>query len=87
MNILITGGAGFIGQHLTRSLLQNNVSVTILDNFLPQVHGENAALPPDIAKNVRLVRGDVANPVVLQLALQDMSHHTFASWPRAEFVS
>ena len=42
MNILITGGAGFIGQHLTRSLLRNNVSITILDNFLPQVHGDVA---------------------------------------------
>ena len=69
MNILITGGAGFIGQHLTRSLLRNNVSVTILDNFLPQVHGENAALPPDIAKNARLVRGDVADPATLLSAL------------------
>ena len=39
MKVLITGGAGFIGQHLARFLLERDISVTILDNFLPQVHG------------------------------------------------
>lgn len=32
-NILVTGGAGFIGSNLCEVLLQNNVSVTCLDNF------------------------------------------------------
>jgi UDP-glucuronate 4-epimerase len=35
MNILITGGAGFIGSHLTRKLLLENHHVTIVDNFHP----------------------------------------------------
>mgnify|MGYP006294717691 CR=1 FL=1 len=33
MNILITGGAGFIGSHLTMALLNNGHTVTALDNF------------------------------------------------------
>lgn len=33
MNILITGGAGFIGSHLTRALLANGETVAILDNM------------------------------------------------------
>uniref|UniRef100_E6QLI9 NAD-dependent epimerase/dehydratase n=1 Tax=mine drainage metagenome TaxID=410659 RepID=E6QLI9_9ZZZZ len=70
MKILITGGAGFIGQHLARFLLERNVSLTILDNFLPQVHGNAAQLPADLAARVRLVRGDVADPVAMQDALQ-----------------
>jgi len=70
MKILITGGAGFIGQHLTRSLLERDVSLTILDNFLPQVHGDAAQLPADLAAQVRLVRGDVADPSAMQDALQ-----------------
>lgn len=33
MNILITGGAGFIGSHLAKRLLKNGHSVTIIDNL------------------------------------------------------
>lgn len=34
MNILIAGGAGFIGSHLTKYYLKNNHSVTVIDNFI-----------------------------------------------------
>jgi UDP-glucose 4-epimerase len=33
MNILVTGGAGFIGKHLVKSLIKNKKNVSILDNF------------------------------------------------------
>lgn len=70
MKILITGGAGFIGQHLTHDLLKQGVSITILDNFLPQVHGDAGQLPADLATAVRLVHGDVADPIAMKDALQ-----------------
>lgn len=73
MKILITGGAGFIGRHLTRHLLLLGHQITILDNFLPQVHAGNSVLPKDIEENVRLLRGDVADPPLLQSALQGQS--------------
>lgn len=34
MNILITGGAGFIGSHLTKRLLDEGHTVVVIDNFL-----------------------------------------------------
>ncbi|MFW5653139.1 MAG: NAD-dependent epimerase/dehydratase family protein, partial [Planctomycetota bacterium] len=44
-HILITGGAGFIGSHLTDQLVNAGHNVRILDNLSPQVHGENARRP------------------------------------------
>jgi len=35
MKILITGSAGFIGYHLTRSYLQRGIEVVGIDNFVP----------------------------------------------------
>ena len=40
-NILITGGAGFIGSNLTVKLVSKGYNVTILDNLSKQIHGEN----------------------------------------------
>ena len=31
--ILVTGGAGYIGSHVTRDLLDNGYSVLVLDNL------------------------------------------------------
>jgi len=57
--VLITGGAGFLGTHLARELLRRGCELTLLDNFNPQIHGAGAALPADLAAEVRLHRGDV----------------------------
>jgi len=63
-NILISGGAGFIGSNLAICLIKKGYSVTILDNLSPQIHGENAQnsfLLNSISDKVNFIKGDVRN--------------------------
>lgn len=60
-NILITGGAGFIGSSIARRLLNENWNITILDNFLPQVHGDIDDLGFEFKDKVKLIKGDVTD--------------------------
>jgi dTDP-L-rhamnose 4-epimerase len=67
--VLITGGAGFIGCHLTRALLKRGHKVRVLDSLIEQVHGSRqqpALLEPD----AELIRGDVRDPGALTRALE-----------------
>ena len=64
MKVLITGGAGFIGSRLALRLAGEGHDVTVLDNFLPQVHGdqpERAPLYEQLDAATRLLRGDVTD--------------------------
>jgi len=70
MKIVITGGAGFIGSNLARRLVSEGLDVTVLDNFLPQVHGTNLALAEDLAGRVQLIRGDVRDRGLVLSALR-----------------
>ena len=58
-NILITGGAGFIGSHTADALLSRGYRVRILDNLDPQVHGAARQRPAYLDSRVELMVGDV----------------------------
>lgn len=58
--VLITGGAGFIGQHLARRLVASGHTVTALDSLSGQVH-----LDPDSSTGAfpgEVIVADVADP-------------------------
>ncbi|KQT17879.1 epimerase [Chryseobacterium sp. Leaf404] len=64
-NILITGGAGFIGSNLALKLITKGYTVTVLDNLSPQIHGENpketSPLFLSIKDKVKFIEGTVTN--------------------------
>lgn len=67
--VLITGGAGFIGSHLTDALLANGHSVRILDDLST---GKRSNLPLDNPA-VELIEGDVADAPLVARAMAGCS--------------
>jgi dTDP-L-rhamnose 4-epimerase len=62
--VLITGGLGFIGLALARTLVRRGMTVRLLDNLSPQIHG--AVPQPELGTllandRVEVMRGDVCN--------------------------
>ena len=62
---LITGGAGFIGRHLTDRLLKEGIQVRILDDFSS---GNRDGLAPDI----EIMEASILDQEALSSACQDM---------------
>jgi dTDP-L-rhamnose 4-epimerase len=68
--VLVTGGAGFIGSHLSDLLLASGYRVRALDSLDPQVHGEGRRRPPYLDPRIELVVGDVRDPKTVASALE-----------------
>lgn len=61
-NVLISGGAGFIGSRLCEKLFDQGYIITILDNLSPQVHGEKeSSLFKKVKDKCTFINGDVRN--------------------------
>jgi UDP-glucose 4-epimerase len=61
---LVTGGAGFIGHHLVRRLVERGDQVTVLDNFST---GFAWRLEP-FKEQISIVNGTILDPVALDVA-------------------
>lgn len=74
-NVLITGGAGFIGSNLALKLMSKGYNVTVLDNLSPQIHGDNpqesSPLFLSIKDKVNFILGTVTSKSDWELALKD----------------
>jgi len=72
MNILITGGAGFVGSHTADKLLKEGHNVRILDNLEKQVH--DGILPDYLNKECEFIKGDVRNKDDIKKSLKDIDY-------------
>jgi dTDP-L-rhamnose 4-epimerase len=79
LNILVTGGAGFIGSHLVDGLLTQGHRVRVLDALVPQVHGD-VAQPLYLNKRAEFIRADVCDRAAIEQALEgiDVVYHEAA---------
>jgi UDP-glucose 4-epimerase len=58
-NIVVTGGAGFLGSHVVQLLIDSNYDVTILDDFS---NGKSLHLEPlSNSPKLKVIHGDVTN--------------------------
>jgi dTDP-L-rhamnose 4-epimerase len=72
--VLITGGAGFVGSHLADELLVKGYQVRAYDALILQVHGERCKRPHYLADEVELVHGDVRDAKRLKEALRGVDY-------------
>lgn len=67
---LITGGAGFIGSNLLESLLEQNETVRVLDNFSTGKK-ENIS---SVRSKIDLIEGDLRDPKVVSKAVEGVDY-------------
>ena len=71
MNILLTGGAGYIGSHAAVVLTEAGHQVVILDNFCNSHRSILDRLAKLLGKTLPCVDGDIRDADLVQKALQD----------------
>lgn len=69
MNILVTGGAGFIGSHSVEAMLADGAQVRVLDNFST---GKRGNLPNH--SNLNVMVGDTREAKVVDQAMRGITH-------------
>ncbi len=78
LNILVTGGAGFIGSHIVDALIDKGHRVRILDSLVEQVHGLEP--PSHLNKSAEFIHADVCDAAAVSAALDgiDVVYHQAA---------
>lgn len=69
MQVLVTGGAGFIGSHSVEALLAHGAQVTVFDSFIT---GKRSNLPQHAS--LKVSEGDIRDQAAVDRALQGITH-------------
>jgi len=69
LNVLVTGGAGFIGSETVIQLLQAGAYVTVLDNFSS---GKTHYLPKK-QKSLKIIKGDIRDEKIVNRSIKDQT--------------
>jgi len=67
--VLVTGGVGFIGSHVTDELLSAGYDVRILDNLSLPTHGPGQRRPRFLNSQAEFVIGEIQDPAALRRSL------------------
>jgi UDP-glucose 4-epimerase len=65
--VLVTGGAGFIGSNLVKTLIATGNSVIVLDNFMSGFISNIEKLP-----NINIIEGDIRDKNAVEKAMHDV---------------
>lgn len=68
-NILVTGGAGYIGSVLTKQLLERGHKVTVLDSFM---YNQNSLMDCCQHDSFAVIRGDCRDSETMSMALKNV---------------
>lgn len=68
-NVLLIGGAGYVGCQLTRKLINNNYNVVVYDLFL---YDENVLSDLKNSPKLKLIKGDIRNLDFLETCLENI---------------
>ena len=60
LNILVVGGAGYIGSHVVHELIEKEFNVTVYDNF-------STGCKENLPHEASIVKGDILNRIELLL--------------------
>ena len=71
MNVLVTGGAGYIGSHTTLALIKASFNVVVLDNLSNSSEEPINRVSLLIGKSITFIQGDVRDyKLILKLLIE-----------------
>ena len=71
-NILIIGGAGFIGSHLADYVLKKGHNIIVFDSLEEQVYGKIDGPPEYLNKNIKFIKGNILDYDLLYSTIKDV---------------